>query len=168
LIEALGQRCPNQKIATVDQDATIIESRKQEAKPTYEGERGYQPMLAVWAETSVVLADEFRDSNVPAQMEPLKVAKAAFGAVPSTVETFYFRGNSACHEYHLLNWLRSEKREGGPKGFIGFAISAWMSEGLQAALLAVPAEAWQTDGGDPEVIRECAEVSYVPSVVSHN
>ena len=61
LIEALGQRCPNQKIATVDQDATIIEGRKQEAKPTYEGERGYQPMLAVWAETSVVLADEFRE-----------------------------------------------------------------------------------------------------------
>ena len=163
LIGALGQRCPDQKIATVDQDATIIESRKQEAKPTYEGERGYQPMLAVWAETSVVLADEFRDGNVPAQMEPLNVARAAFGAVPSTVETFYFRGDSACHEYHLLNWLRNEKREGGPKGFIGFAISARLSEGLHAALLAVPGEAWQADGEDPEVIRECAEVAYVPS-----
>jgi len=40
LIQALGPRCPDQKIATVDQDATIIESRKREAKPTYEGERG--------------------------------------------------------------------------------------------------------------------------------
>src|SRR5665811_1230566 len=60
LIQVLGERCPDQKIATVDQDATIIESRKREAKPTYEGERGYQPMLAVWAETGVVLADEFR------------------------------------------------------------------------------------------------------------
>jgi hypothetical protein len=79
------------------------------------------------------------------------------------VETFYFRGDSACHEYHLLNWLRNEKREGRPKGLIGFAISARMTEGLQAALLAVPAEAWQADGGDPEVIRECAEVAYVPS-----
>jgi len=28
---------------------------------TYEGSRGYQPMLAVWAEMDVVLADEFRD-----------------------------------------------------------------------------------------------------------
>ena len=34
LIQALGQRCPDQKIATVDQDATIMESRKREAKPT--------------------------------------------------------------------------------------------------------------------------------------
>jgi YD repeat-containing protein len=40
-----GERCPQQRIATVDQDATIIESRKQQALPTYEGERGYQPML---------------------------------------------------------------------------------------------------------------------------
>ena len=29
--DAKGARCPDQKIATVDQDATIIESRKQEA-----------------------------------------------------------------------------------------------------------------------------------------
>ena len=32
---------PDQKIATVDQDATIITSRKREAFATYEGERGY-------------------------------------------------------------------------------------------------------------------------------
>ena len=34
--------------ATVDQDATIIESHKQAALPHYEGGRGYQPMVAVW------------------------------------------------------------------------------------------------------------------------
>jgi len=59
--------------------------------------------------------------------------------------------------------LKNYEREEGPKGFIGFAISARMSEGLHAALLAVPAEAWQSTGEDPEVIRECAEVAYVPS-----
>ena len=163
LIQVLGARCADQQIATVDQDATIIESRKREAKPTYEGERGYQPMLAVWAETGAVLADEFRDGNVPAQMEPLNAAQRAFAALPPTVETFYFRGDSACHEARLVNWLRNEEREDGPKGGIGFAISARMSEGLHAALLAVPAEAWQSAGEDPEVIRECAEVAYVPS-----
>lgn len=44
LVREVGRRCADQKIATVDQDATIIESRKQEALRTYEGERGYQPM----------------------------------------------------------------------------------------------------------------------------
>ena len=98
LIQELGKRCPEQKIATVDQDATIITSRKREALPTYEGARGYQPLLAVWAETDVVLTEEFRDGNVPALMDPLNVAKRAFAALPPTVETRYFRGDSACHE----------------------------------------------------------------------
>ena len=40
LVRELGRRCPDQRIATVDQDATIIESRKQEALRAYEGERG--------------------------------------------------------------------------------------------------------------------------------
>ena len=54
--------------ATIDQDATIIESHKRNAKVAYEGTRGYQPMVAVWAEADLIVADEFRDGNVPAQM----------------------------------------------------------------------------------------------------
>lgn len=54
--------------------------------------RGYQPMLAVWAETGLILSDEFRDGNVPAMMSPLTSANAAFRALPPTVETFYYRG----------------------------------------------------------------------------
>ena len=112
----LGRRCPEQRTATVDQDATIIESHKREALRTYEGERGYQPMLAVchpvdkdpspgapvWAEMDAVLADEFRDGNVPAMMAPLAVAKRAFAALPETVTSYYYRGDSASHEKELL------------------------------------------------------------------
>ena len=85
-VQRCGERCPDQRIATVDQDATIMESHKREAKPTYEGKRGYQPMLAVWAETGLVLADQFRDGNVPAMLEPLNVAQAA---LPGTVREYY-------------------------------------------------------------------------------
>jgi hypothetical protein len=48
-------------------------------------------MLAVWAETNLVLADEFRDGNVPAMMDPLTVAKKASAALPETVTAYYFR-----------------------------------------------------------------------------
>ncbi len=89
LLRRLGERCPEQKIATVEQDTPIIESRKQEALHTYEGPRGYQPMWAVWAEMDAVLADEFRDGNVPAQRAPLTVAKAAVAARPQTVTSCY-------------------------------------------------------------------------------
>jgi hypothetical protein len=164
LIRRFGERCPDQRIATVDQDATIIESRKQQALPTYEGPRGYQPMLAVWAETGLGLADQFRDGNVPAQMEPLEVAQGAFAALPSTVREYYYRGDSACHESALVNWLRDEQRPEGPQGRIGFAISARMSEALHAAVKAVPEKNWEPYGeSHPEEIRECAEVPFVPS-----
>lgn len=116
LVQELGRRCPDQRIATVDQAATIIESSKQLALRTYEGERGYQPMLAVWAEMDVVLADEFRDGNVCAHMAPLTVAKKAFAALPETVTTYYYRGDSACHEYRLINWLRAREAGGGAAG----------------------------------------------------
>ena len=169
LVQELGRRCPDQRIATVDQDATIIESRKQVALRTYEGERGYQPMLAVWAEMNVVLADEFRDGNVCAQMAPLTVAKKAFAALPETVATYYYRGDSACHESGLINWLRDENRAEGPRGRIGFAISARMSEPLQKAIGKVSEEAWEPYGKPhPVEIRECAEVSFVPGEKSEH
>jgi Transposase DDE domain group 1 len=169
LVQEVGRRCPDQRIATVDQDATIIESRKQEALRTYEGERGYQPMLAVWAETNLVLADEFRDGNVPAMMDPLRVAKKAFAGLPETVTTYYYRGDSACHESDLIHWLRDENRAEGPRGRIGFAISARMSEALQKAIGKVAEEAWQPYGAPhPVEIRECAEVSFVPGEKSEH
>ncbi len=163
LVQRCGERCPDQRLATVDQDATIIESHKQQALPTYEGMRGYQPMLAVWAETGLVLADQFRDGNVPAQMAPLEVAQRAFAALPGTVQEYYYRGDAACHESGLVNWLRDEQRAGGPRGRIGFAISARMSEALHGALRVVPESAWQPYGTPhPAEIRECADVPFVP------
>ena len=149
--------------ATVDQDATIIESYKREAQWTYEGTRGYQPMVAVWAETELILADEFRDGNVPALSSPLTCAKAAFAALPETVTEYYFRGDSACHESGLVNWLRNPKRDGGPKGCIGFAVSARMSEDLGKALKAIAEKQWTTFAKEADgTLRQWADVDFVP------
>jgi hypothetical protein len=59
--------------ATIDLDATVIENHKREAWMTYLGEKGYQPVMAYWAEEDLILADEFRDGNVPAGMDLLRV-----------------------------------------------------------------------------------------------
>ena len=150
--------------ATVDQDATIIESHKREAKWTYEGIPGYQPMVAAWAETGLILADEFRDGNVPAQRAPLACAKAAFAALPETVTHYAYRGDSACHENNLLNWLRNPHREEGPQGIIGFAVSARSSAELATALKTTPEADWTTFGNDADgTLRQWAEVDFVPS-----
>lgn len=149
--------------ATVDLDATIVESHKQTATVAYEGTTGYQPMVAVWAEADLILADQFRDGNVPAIMQPLTCARAAFAALPASVRQYRFRGDSACHENNLLEWLGNPQREGGPKGFIGFAVSARQSEALAAALRAVKDQEWKTFGKEADgTLRQWAEVEFVP------
>jgi hypothetical protein len=151
------------RIATVDQDATIIESHKESALPHYEGGRGYQPMVAVWAEADLALADEFRDGNVPAQQEPLTCAKLAFAALPDTVRERYFRGDSACHENELLHWLKHPDREKEPGGRIGFAVSARMTAELAQAIAKVAEADWKTFGREADgTLRQWAEVDFVP------
>lgn len=117
--------------ATLDLDATIIESHKKEARWHYKKGRGYQPALVLWAEEDLVVADEFRDGNVPAGMQPLTATRRGFLALPETVTERAFRGDSACYEEHLLKWLSDPKRD-GPSGRIAFSISADMTEQLLA------------------------------------
>jgi len=160
LYEKQGQP---QRIATVDQDATIIESHKQAAYYHYEDGRGYQPMVAVWAEADLVLADEFRDGNVPAKQEPLTCARLAFEALPESVTRRYFRGDSACHENDLLDWLKHPDRAKEPGGRIGFAVSAVLSQPLAAALRQIAEPDWKTfDKEDDGTLRQWAEVAFVP------
>jgi hypothetical protein len=151
------------RMATVDQDATIIESHKENALAHYEGGHGYQPMVAVWAEADLVLADEFRDGNVPAQQEPLTCAKLAFAALPDTIQARYFRGDSACHENDLLGWLKHPDRAQEPGGRIGFAVSARMSEELAKAIANVQEADWKTFDKEADgTKRQWAEVDFVP------
>lgn len=150
-------------IATVDQDATIIESHKQAALAHYDNGRGYQPMVAVWAEADLVLADEFRDGNVGAQQEPLSCAKLAYAALPQSIQERYFRGDSACHERELVNWLKHPERAEEPGGRIGFAVSARMSSDLAQAVARIAEAQWKTMTQEKDgTKRQWAEVDFVP------
>jgi hypothetical protein len=150
--------------ATLDLDATIIESHKQAATWSYEGLKGYQPAVAVWAEADVVVADEFRDGNVPAGMEPLALAQQAFEALPRGIKRRAFRGDSACYEQKLLGWLSAPERAEEPGGAIEFAVSADMSVPLRKVAVAVPEKAWQTLKQERNgVLRQWAELAFVPS-----
>lgn len=120
--------------ATIDHDGTIIEAHKRNAKLAYEGTRGYQPLLAVWAEEQLIVADEFRDGNVAGGEDPLTSVKRAFGNLPSWVQERYFRGDSASYFMPLLKYLVAEK--------VGFSISADMSKQLRACCLGVPSTQW--------------------------
>jgi hypothetical protein len=152
-------------VATVDMDATVVESWKRAALWTYTGVKGYQPEIAVWAEAGVVLATEFRDGNVPAAKDPLGCVQAAFAELPGTVTTFAFRSDCACDEGNVLAWLDDEQRPGGPLAHIGYAISARMCPDLAAAARAVREPDWHTFGKETDgTVRQWAELDYVPAL----
>ena len=120
-------------------------------------------MVAIWAEADLVLADEFRDGNVPAHQEPLNCAKMAFAALPENIQERYFRGDSGCHENDLLGWLKHPDRTKESSGRIGFAVSAKMSVELAAAIAKLQDPRWKTyDKETDGTLRQWAEVDFVP------
>lgn len=68
-------------MATLDMDATLIETHKKDALFSYEGYRAYQPLNVYWAEEELVVHTEFRDGNVPANYDLLRVFKEAVAAL---------------------------------------------------------------------------------------
>jgi len=140
--------------ATIDHDGTIIEAHKRDAQVAYEGTRGFQPLVAVWAEQQLVVADEFRDGNVAGGEDPLTSVKRAFANLPPWVIERRFRSDSAAYYTPLLKYLVSEK--------IGFAISADMSKELRACCTAVEPERWAVlDTREREQV-DLAEVEFTP------
>lgn len=159
--KATREDCPWK--ATIDLDATIVESDKREAYYTYLGDKGYQPVVAYWAEQDLIVADQFRDGNVPAGMDLLAVLKEAMRALPRTVRLVRVRSDSAAYVHEFLDECREARR---PR--VEFAISADMTEELRIAIQALPEEAWKplrkvTDKGWVVGRKEWAEVEFVPS-----
>jgi Transposase DDE domain group 1 len=143
------------KTATIDVDATVIHCDKRAAKRAYDGHRGYQPVLALWAEQDVILAEEFRDGNVPAGSGNRRVVEKALAALPGRFDKIYLRGDSALYEHELMGWLDERA--------IGYAISAQMSPQLAQCIAALPEHHWRLDCEESDAVREWAEVNYLPS-----
>ena len=67
---------------TLDVDAQLIETNKANAQYCYEGYKAFQPMEVSWAETMLILADEFRDGNVPASRDVARLVDEAYETLP--------------------------------------------------------------------------------------
>ena len=148
---------------TLDVDAHLVESSKRSALPTYEGYRGYQPLLVEWAEAGLVLADEFRDGNVPAASNIRGLVDEAYASLPPRADgddwRVSVRSDSAAYDQTVLDhWAGRGWR---------FAVSADMTKQLRAEILRLPFEAWRPWAEDAKgFVREWAEVPFVPSRAS--
>jgi len=146
-------RSHNPATATLDLDATVIESHKRAALPHYKGGRGYQPTAVLWAEEDLVVADQYRDGNVPAGMHTKQVAQQAFSVLPQSVQQRRFRGDSACYDEAILKWLSKER--------IAFTISADISPSLRS-VCASPAVSWQVFEDRAHEVVAISEIEFTP------
>ena len=141
---------------TLDVDAHLVETAKADARCCYEGYPAFQPIEVDWAQKMVILADEFRQGNVPASKDIKRLVDEAYEALPPGPWQVTVRSDSAGYDQNFLDHWDSRKW--------GFAVSADMSPQLRAEIEKLPGDAWQiwkTEKGG--VIREWAEVPYVPS-----
>lgn len=151
---AAAQRHHPQAIATLDVDATLVESHKRTATVAYDGTVGYQPVVGVWVEPDLIVHDEFRDGHVPAGCGNVRFLERAVAALPPGVRQIRVRGDSALYEQALLAWCDAR--------LIAYAISADLSPQLHAELVRLPEAAWQVEREEPDAVRQWAEVAYVP------
>lgn len=165
------QRHNRQETATLDMDALMLETSKEEALFGYEGFKSYQPLNTWWAEQGLVLHTEFRDGNVPAGYEQLRVLQEALELLPEGVEKVRLRSDTAGYQHDLLRWCE----QGGSDRFgrIEFAMGCDVTEGFKAAVAEVAEEDWkrlyvERDGQRVETDRQWAEVCFVPNEIGHS
>lgn len=165
LVAQLQRHAP-ERVATLDQDATLVESHKQQALFCYKKFRAYQPLNVWWAEQQIVLHSEFRDGNVPAGYEGLRVLREGLDLLPRDVAEVRYRSDAAGYEVALLKYLAEGRH---PRfGRIEFAVSADVTDAFKKAVAELGESDWQPlyrADGDQRIRTEqqWAEVCYVPN-----
>jgi hypothetical protein len=168
---AFVQRRNPQKIATLDQDATVVETAKRDALFGYKGFKSYQPLNTWWAEQEMVLHTEFRDGNVPAGHEQLRVLKESLSMLPEGIDQVRLRSDTAGYQHALLRYCEEGKNE--RFGRIEFSIGADVTpEFKKAVLTEVREKDWKPifkeyDGIRMKTNQEWAEVCFIPHAIAH-
>jgi len=167
---AFDQKRAPVAVATLDMDATLVKSHKREALYCYKGYKAYQPLNVYWHEKDLVVRSEFRDGNVPAQFENLRVLREALEALPAGVETVFFRSDTAAYQQELLRYCAEGKDE--RFGVIFFAVSVDVTQEFKRAVAEVsewkPLRRRREDGTFEATGQQWAEVNFVPSWIGHS
>jgi len=138
-------------------EATLVHTQKEDALFSYKGYKAYQPFNVWWAES------EFRDGNVPAGFEQLRVFTEALDMLPEGVGRVSLRSDTAGYQHELLKYC--EKGENTRFGRVEFAIGADVTREFKKAV--AEAEEWKAVTKDGrETGKEWAEVCFIPREIA--
>ena len=126
---------------TLDADATEITGEKADALFTYNGNKGYMPMLGFLYESPVCLLDEFRQGNVAPAFGQKEFYLQCKQRMPRGKKIGSYRGDSASYQVGLFNQLE----EDGVK----YAITADQDKAVKSAIALI------SDGDWEEPVKGC-------------
>ncbi|MDD5501753.1 MAG: IS1380 family transposase [Candidatus Omnitrophica bacterium] len=157
--------------ATLDMDATLVCTHKTDALFSYKGFKAYQPLNTWWFEQGIILHTEFRDGNVPAGFQQLRVFKEALDCLPEEVKQVRLRSDTAGYQHNLLRYCATG--ENSRFGVVEFAIGCAVTQEFKKAVAQVEESEWKpiykTSYGKKYAIgTEWAEVCYVPNAIGHS
>jgi hypothetical protein len=168
---AFVQRNNAQQTATLDMDATLVETNKSDSFFCYKGFAAYQPLNTRWFEQAMVVYTEFRDGNVPAGYQQLRVFEEALFCLPEAVEDVRLRSDTAGYQHDLLKYCETGKNE--RFGRIAFAIGCDVTPEFKKAVAEAPESGWrpltkEVEGGMVDTGKQWAEVCFVPNAIGHS
>lgn len=144
---------------TIDLDSSIYEQAstyKEGSTKAYNGEVGYHPLLAFWAEEGELLLSHLRRGNAHTARNVRWFLRQMRKRVPDTAAK-KLRADSGFYSHGVVEWCESE-------GFT-FTITADQTEPLLAAIMALPEPTWRPL---PEYdLAEVAELRYQPTGWTH-
>lgn len=158
--------------ATLDMDATLLETDKTDALWCYKGYRAYQPFNTWWAEQGLVLHTEFRDGNVPAGFEQKRVLEEAIECLPKGVKKVRIRSDTAGYQHKLMKYCDREDNKWC--GRIEFTVGCDVTPEFKNAVSEIGEEDWtvlmkrERSGELRETKRQWAEVCFVPNAIGHS
>ena len=167
-ILAFAQQNKPQSEATLDMDATLIETNKSQALCCYKHFKAYQPMNVWWAEHEMMVHTEFRAGNVPAGFNQLRILEESLALLPEGIKSVRLRSDTAGYQGDLLRYCAQGLNE--RFGRIEFVVGCPVDNTLKQAVARVPESAWKpleriVDGRKQVTGKEWAEVWHVTDIV---
>ena len=164
-VVAQAQALDPHETATLDMDNNLIVTNKSTAKVSYKKHRSYHPFNVYWSEQDLMLFSEFRDGNVPAGLDQLRVLEESLALLPQEVKKVVVRSDSAGYQHDFLAFMEKGTDRFGK---IEFSVSCDVSKSFRQAVLEVEEKDWiplvNTDeSGHPLPSKqEVAEICFIP------
>ena len=139
---------------TIDLDSSIFEQcakKREGVKRAYNGERGYHPLFAFWAEVGELLFSHLQSGNVYASKKAIWFMSQVLLCVPQGLK-LKLRADSAFYSWKFIGFCEAKE--------IIYAITADTTKLLRRVIQALGESLWEPYGDDPGV--EVSEFRYQP------